>query len=201
MIRHGETEWNLQRRTQGITDTPLTERGLLQARLLSEAIKSKYTPDAVYSSPLKRASLTALEVAKALSREVIYDERLREICFGLWEGMTFSELALKYPEEYKTWRENPQACKLSGAETITDVMNRGDSFLQDMLQQYENSTVLVVGHTVPIKMMIISALHLPQEHIHSFRLDNASISILDISPQRAELRLLNDVCHLPGEDN
>lgn len=183
MIRHGETEWNLQRRAQGVTDTSLTEEGIWQAKALSAALRNKrIVPDLIVSSPLQRAYLTAAEIAKTFGQDVLTDERLTEIAFGVWEGLTFTELAQQYPTEYNTWRKRPQDCRLSGAETTTNVMKRCESFLQDMHSKYENSTVLIVSHTLPLKLMIVSALRLQQEHIHNIRLDNASVSILELSP-------------------
>ena len=200
LIRHGETEWNVQRRTQGVTDTPLTVRGQLQAQALSKAVKIKYNVDVIYSSPLQRAAQTALKIAQALNKEVILDPRLMEIQFGCWEGLTFSELAQNYPDEFKDWRQHPQNCKLVDAESTNDVMKRSMDFLQDMLQRHKEETVLVVSHTVFIKMLIIYALHFMPEHMHSFRLDNASLSILDFPQDRVEIRLLNDVGHLFEEE-
>ena len=101
LIRHGETEWNLERRFQGRLDAPLTERGIAQARAVGRLIAS--LPDAasvrIAASPLGRARRTAQIICEHLvsAPELVIDARLSEISVGSWDGLTYRDLALRYP--------------------------------------------------------------------------------------------------------
>jgi probable phosphoglycerate mutase len=101
LVRHGETEWNLQRRVQGRFDSPLTERGIAQARAVGRLAAA--LPDAgsirIVASPQGRARRTAEIIAEefAVVPRLLVDDRLREISVGSWDGLTYREIALRYP--------------------------------------------------------------------------------------------------------
>jgi len=99
LVRHGETEWNLQRRVQGRFDSPLTERGVVQAHAIGELLRR--LPDAVVArivaSPLDRARRTAEIIAGHLGARLIIDDRLREISVGSWDGLTYRDIEMCSP--------------------------------------------------------------------------------------------------------
>ncbi len=101
LVRHGETGWNLERRIQGRLDSALTERGIAQARAAGRLVGS--LPDAaclrIVASPLGRARRTAEIIREHLASrvELVIDDRLREISVGSWDGLTYSDIALRYP--------------------------------------------------------------------------------------------------------
>ncbi len=86
LVRHGETDWNRARRMQGHIDIPLNTEGLRQARALGAALASEKL-DAIYSSDLQRARVTAQAVADVHQMTVVIDEQLRERCYGVFEGL------------------------------------------------------------------------------------------------------------------
>jgi broad specificity phosphatase PhoE len=101
LVRHGETEWNLERRIQGHLDSPLTARGISQARGVGQLVGS--LPDAaavrIVTSPLGRARRTAQIIGEQLASfpELVADDRLREISVGSWDGLTYHDIALRRP--------------------------------------------------------------------------------------------------------
>jgi broad specificity phosphatase PhoE len=101
LVRHGETEWNLQRRIQGRLDSPLTERGRAQAHAIGQLVRS--LPDAAFvrivASPLGRAQRTAEIIAAHLDAEaeLVIDDRLREISVGSWDGLTYRDIEIRSP--------------------------------------------------------------------------------------------------------
>jgi probable phosphoglycerate mutase len=99
LVRHGETEWNLQRRVQGRFDSPLTERGVVQAHAIGELVRR--LPDAavarIVASPLGRARRTAEIIAGHLGARLIIDDRLREISVGSWDGLTYRDIEMCSP--------------------------------------------------------------------------------------------------------
>lgn len=99
LVRHGETTWNVEGRYQGQEDTPLSERGLEQGRLLAEGLKN-IPLDRAISSPLQRSFKTCQFCADLHDLSVSADERLSEINHGSWEGRLASEIAEAYPEDF-----------------------------------------------------------------------------------------------------
>ncbi len=196
IVRHGETEWNRQRRTQGVTDIDLTARGLRQARRLGYRLRSMPVK-CVFASPLKRAFDTAKAIADPSRLPVFADDDLKEIRFGDWEGLTFDEIGCSYPDELRVWNENPPLCTPPGdSETIAQVAARVERFLARIRREYPDGTVVAVSHTVPCKLMVALSIGLPLQNLHSLRIDNVSMSMIDFYDDKAVLRLFNDTTHL-----
>src|SRR5215211_5458467 len=102
MARHGETDWNRDQRFQGHADPPLNELGREQARKLAERLASERL-DAVYTSPLRRASETGALVAGRLGLVAEPIEGLREVDVGSWSGLTRTEVERQFPAGYRRW--------------------------------------------------------------------------------------------------
>src|SRR5262245_19420506 len=105
LLRHGETDWNRDRRIQGNTDIGLSSVGLDQARRLADRMASERIA-AIYSSDLARARETATPLAEALALRLQTTPLLREVGFGAWEGLTLSEVEACWPDEYAAWRQD-----------------------------------------------------------------------------------------------
>lgn len=199
IVRHGETDWNRLRKTQGMTDIHLTPRGLKQARRMGARVRNMQI-QCVFTSPLSRALATANAIASIVRAPVTTDSDLREIAFGEWEGLTFDEIGERYPEELKVWNSDPHLCAPPGqAETLMQVAERSSRFLSRIRKEYDGKTVVAVSHSVPCKTMVALSIGLPLSRIHSLRMDNASMSIIDFYDDRAVLRLFNDTTHLMEE--
>lgn len=107
LVRHGETFYNAQKRPQGFLDIKLNENGLKQAKLLAKSLKD-YPIDVFIASPLNRAYVTTETVAKMHNMKIAYtDDRLKEINFGDWAGLTPEEQISKFPTVTKLWNETP----------------------------------------------------------------------------------------------
>ena len=98
LVRHGETEWNLQRRYQGRSDSPLTENGIAQAHAIG-TLASELPVSVIVASPLGRARLTAELILEhlPLAVDLHLDDRLRELSLGCWDGLTYQEIAGREP--------------------------------------------------------------------------------------------------------
>ncbi|WAM32855.1 histidine phosphatase family protein [Caldicellulosiruptor morganii] len=195
LIRHGETDWNRYNKVQGSIDTDLNETGIQQAKKLAERLKNEKI-DIVFSSTLKRAYLTANEI-KAFHPEIPLrlTERLNEMNFGEWEGLSFDELEKKYSETYRLWKENPDRATFPGEGSLYNVMERVKSFFEEVLNE-SYSNIVVVTHGGIIKLSIIYLLELPFDFYKKCWIGNASLSIVDIKENRRMLSLLNDMSHL-----
>ena len=103
LLRHGETEWNRERRMQGHRDIPLNAAGVAQAALAAPTVAA-LQPEVIVSSDLQRALATAQAVADRAGLPVQVDPRLRETSLGLWEGLTRAEVMEGWPGAWEEWR-------------------------------------------------------------------------------------------------
>ena len=107
ITRHGTTEWNIEKRLQGWGDSPLTEEGINRAVSLGESL-ADVDFDIIYTSPQKRAMETAKLIMGNKNTKIITHDGLKELRFGIWEGMELDEINEKYPEEYYLYRNRPE---------------------------------------------------------------------------------------------
>jgi 2,3-bisphosphoglycerate-dependent phosphoglycerate mutase len=139
LIRHGETDWNRQRRIQGHVDIPLNETGLLQAERVGERMRLEAI-DSFFSSDLQRAKRTAEIIAKYHCMDVQIDTRLRERNYGELEGLTKEQIDLRFPD----YQSRDHA--VQGQETLEEVRVRAMDALTDIARRQKSGTVAVVSH-------------------------------------------------------
>ena len=142
LARHGETDWNSERRWQGHADRPLNDRGREQARELAASLDG--TVDAIYSSDLLRASETAEIVGAALGLPVAVDPGLREVDVGEWSGLVHTEIESRYPEGFARWRQGMHGWE--DGESYDEMGVRVVGALLAIAARHPGETVLVVSH-------------------------------------------------------
>jgi broad specificity phosphatase PhoE len=162
LVRHGETDWNAQRRWQGHSDTELNDAGREQARLLAEGLDPV---DVLYSSDLARARETAEILAATLGVEVRFDQRLRERGFGAWEGLTMEEIETTFPDEQRRWRAGIGAGP-HDAEPFEAFATRVGNFIEEVGPRHDGENVLVVSHggTIRVVHALASGLDYIRDH-------------------------------------
>ena len=195
LVRHGETVWNEEQRYQGGSDLRLSERGEFQAKRLAGRLASKPV-GLIYSSDSKRALQTAAEIATHQGCQVRSDPRLREMDFGVWEGLTYSEIKERYPEALARWEGDPFGTAPPRGESLAQLATRVESVLDDIRKLGEAETVLVVSHGGPLRVLLCLALGLAPADHWRVRLDPGSVSELFLYSEGAILALLNDKHHL-----
>lgn len=156
LLRHGQTDWNCIWKMQGATDIPLNETGIRQAHEAAERMKDEHY-DAIYSSPLVRARVTAEIISEKLGMNFTVDERLKEMCFGVLEGTTpdYSEIN---PNRKRFFDEPANYVPDPTAESFDDVGRRCESFL-DELKKTGYDRVLIVCHGALTKSMLRVIYH------------------------------------------
>ena len=178
-VRHGETDWNRERRVQGSKGAALNDAGREQAKGLARLLW-EVPLQAVYSSTLPRAVETASYVAGPHSFGVTTDPRLNEIDHGEWEGMAESEL----PDLplYLRWREDPASYALPGAEPLEAVRDRAVSAMQDILSRHQEGEglVAVVSHQIVLALLKCHVLARPMSQIRKHALSVASYEVLTV---------------------
>jgi len=153
LIRHGESQGNLNCRFIGHGDVPLTPLGEKQAEMTAEYVKDKYKFDVIIASDLQRAYNTAKKIATLQNKEIIKDSRFREVNAGLWEGVPFEELPKKFSKQHYLWTHDIGNAHIEGGESAKDLYDRVNTALFDVINKYKGKTVLIVCHATPIRMM------------------------------------------------
>jgi len=191
LLRHGETDWNVERRMQGRQETRLTARGERQAAAMGKLLAGLVAGDPpaawrLVSSPLGRARQTAAFIAESLGLAVELDERLAEIAFGAWEGRLRDEVAPQNPELFasREWLVSPP-----GGETYEDVQARVRAWLADLPAE-PGRRVIAVSHGVTGRLLrgvyagLSRADTLNQDvpHDAAFRLAGGAIERIDCPP-------------------
>ena len=197
VIRHGETAWNAEHRIQGHLDIPLSPAGMRQAACLAERLGGAAI-DAVYSSELARAWLTAAPLAERLGLEILSDTRLRERSFGLFEGLTLDEIATRHPEPFRRWRERDPAWTVDGGESGLDLIERVLEALHDIVARHPGGTVAVVTHGGVLDVVYRAARALPWDAPRQHQMLNASINRLSAAASPLTMNIIDwaDVAHL-----
>lgn len=195
LVRHGDTELNSAERYWGRSDVKLNAAGIRQAERLRDRLAVEKI-DAVYSSDLERALVTAEIIASSHQLAVITCAELREVNFGQLEGLNFSEISRLYPEVAKLWAERSTKLKYPGGESLVEFNTRVSKFLSRLDKHTVGETILIVAHAGVLRTLVCQLLGIDPQRRWQIRLDLASLSIMETHQQGAILSLLNDVSHL-----
>ena len=194
LCRHGQSEYNAKRIIQGHIDTDLTPKGIVQARLTGERLKSENI-ERIFSSDLRRAYKTAVVIGDVLGIPVEVDTRIREMHFGEWEGQAYDQIFTYNLEHWQNWLKNPVACPLPSQEDIEEFKKRIASFWEYLLSIKENN-ILVVGHGGSIQGIICYASGLGMEHLWGMMHTNTGLSLLEVENKKVNIKYINEDFHV-----
>ncbi|MFN3565954.1 MAG: histidine phosphatase family protein [Burkholderiaceae bacterium] len=197
LIRHGETAWNAEHRIQGSLDIPLSATGFWQAGRLAERLAAERI-DAIYASDLARAWLTAEPLAARLGLDLRADVRLRERCFGVFEGHTLDEIAARWPAEFAAWRERDPAWAMPEGESGAEFIERVNAALRDIACAWAGATVAVFAHGGVLDVAYRTARALAWDAPREHTMANAAINRIAAAapPLRMQILGWGDVTHL-----
>ena len=173
LVRHGQTDWNLEGRYQGQSDVPLNENGRLQARALAQQLQGQYFA-AAYTSDLQRASETAGIIAAFIGLTVTPDPRLREINQGEWEGQLVEVIKARFAGLWQQRTVDPASIRPPGGETVEEVAWRVYAVLDDIARQHPAGPVLVVSHGLALATVICKVRGIPIGQAYTVIPDNAT---------------------------
>lgn len=198
-VRHGETEWNVEGREMGHLDSPLTPRGVDQARALARRL-STMSIDALYSSDLGRAARTAEIVGEVCGLTPRLDSGLRERHMGEFQGLTRDEVRDRYPEQYAGYQRTGVFATVPGGESMADKRDRTGRVLTGIAARHPDETVVVVTHGGFLMGFFEWVMGLGPQDGSRFRKQNAGFNAFDYVDSKWTLRTWNDVSHLavPG---
>ncbi|MCS7461657.1 histidine phosphatase family protein [Paenibacillus doosanensis] len=154
LTRHGETEWNVEKRMQGHSDSPLTPLGVFQAACLGDALRT--VPfDAIYSSSSKRTVATAEVIRGSRQTAIIAQDALREIRLGEWEGKTGSYIREKDPEAYRMfWNEPHLYQPANQGESFYELYDRVIPWIKEAAASHLGEQILIVTHAITLKLLM-----------------------------------------------
>ena len=191
LVRHGEPEEGIHGRCYGRLDVGLSARGREQVRR-TRRLLSGVPLATVYSSPRRRALESARLLAAPRAR-VAVDERLREIDFGIFEGLAYDDIARRFPEKYEEWMKRPTDVAFPGGDTFAAMAARVRDAVDDLRRTHTGQVILVVSHGGVNRIALATALDLDVGRI--FRLDQAyaCVNVVDYFAHEPVVRLVNGV--------
>jgi alpha-ribazole phosphatase len=193
LVRHGQTDLNKVRRYQGRIDVPLNETGIGQAQKLALRLSSEPF-DKIYASPLVRAQETAKTIHNGRNIDIVSLPELVEMDFGKLEGKTYKEIIEIFPD----WNPAVFDFIFAGGENLESLAIRMQSFVDMLKELDEDSNVLVVTHSGCLRIILCLLLDIDINKWWQFKIDVASLTVVDNVMQGAVLTLLNDTSHLNG---
>lgn len=173
----------------------LSEKGKWQAYRLQERFAQEPI-SAFYASDLRRAMETAAIIAAPHGQAVRPVPALREINFGLWEGLTHREIAATHPEALKQWLLGAGEVTVPGGESFAQVRERAWQAVQAIIAEHRGQKVLAVSHGGTIRSLLCAVLNLDTASVWRLAQDNAAVNIVDFYPELPVVVLLNDTSHL-----
>ncbi|RKX75100.1 MAG: histidine phosphatase family protein [Spirochaetes bacterium] len=195
LIRHGETEWNRTGRYQGHADSPLTPRGLAQARAVAQVLNDE-TFDAFYSSDLGRARRTATIIADKLGRRFLTDSRLREQHYGLMQGHDGKTARELDPEFFESLARGDADYTPKGGESRKQRHERAIAALSDIAGRHQGEMVLIITHGGIVDSIFRETLGIPFENPRRYSLYNTALNRFSFFEGSWTLRLWGEISHL-----
>ena len=194
IIRHGETEWNLEGRIQGHMDSPLTESGRAQAEAIAGRLQTEEV-NALYSSDLGRAYTTAQFVSHKTGQDILTDKRLRELHLGNFEGLTEEEVRKRFPEDY-VYLKNPEPGYIyPGGESKEQFSVRVISCLEELMGKHQGEQIVVITHGGALSRLIRYTFGMPVVGFNGYKICNAALNVFSYENQRWQLEIWGDLSH------
>lgn len=178
LIRHAETDDNLNKRYCGFSNPPLNVFGIAQAKNLARQLKD-FEVTAVYASSLLRATQTAEIVFPDF--EIKTMPEFQEYNFGIFEGLTHSEIVENYPTLYRDWISNPSNILLPKSERFEEFKKRVYGALSSIISLNKNKTIALISHSGPIRLILCEVRGLSLEKFWEVSQRNATFSVIDYS--------------------
>jgi len=189
LVRHGVPA-DVAGRCHGRLDVPLSAVGIAQARDAASRLAQENI-SAVYSSGLRRAIETAQVLAEALRLDMTTISALAEIDFGDFEGMTYEEIQLRYPEAFEHWMQYPTDAQFPNGEKFSDMRTRVNGALDWLLRHHRNESIAIVAHSGVIRLLLGQALSMPADQIFRLSQSYGAINRIRYSENGPIVELVN----------
>jgi broad specificity phosphatase PhoE len=188
LVRHCEPDESMRGRSYGALDVPLSEAGHEQARAIAGTLHG-IRLDAVFASPLRRALETATPLARAHRLETVVHDGLRELSFGVIEGLSYNEIARERPELFESWMTDPAGTDFPGGESFGELRERALAAAAEI--QAEHESAAIVAHGGVTRAILAAALGMADDAIFALDQPYGAISVVDWIDGTSVVRALN----------
>jgi broad specificity phosphatase PhoE len=195
LVRHGQTDSNLNHRYQGQSDVPMNDTGRAEIRAVARHLAGVRAA-AIYCSDLGRSREAAAMIGDALRLEPVAVADLRERNFGKVEGLTREEAEARFPDSWELWRRNRTAWIPPGGESLGEMWGRVLAAVEGLWRRHEGETFVYAGHGGPINAVVCHSLGASVEAREAIAIGNASITIIARNDSGPAVVMLNETCHL-----
>lgn len=178
LIRHGQTEANVQGIYYGRSESPLTEQGIDDHRRAVKKLNDMNI-DMIIASPRQRCRVLAEKICAIADAELIIDNRLEEINFGIFEGLKYDEAQKKYPDVWDNWINSGDDYQLEGGESISMFEKRVDEFSKYLMDISLEKDVAIISHGGVIASLMCSLLQMDKENKWHFKIGNGSVVTIE----------------------
>ncbi len=185
IVRHGQTQWNVERRMQGRMDSPLTELGKAQAMQHGKTLRELGGCDRMVASPSGRTQETAYILNSALSARLEFNDVLMERDTGDWGGLTVDEVEKRYPKQWQERERDPYFARPPGGENVQDLVERVQDFLESLYSSTEERVILVT-HAIMSRAILTHLLSLSPTESSGVIHPNDLLYRLEFSPTDIE---------------
>jgi probable phosphoglycerate mutase len=197
LIRHGETDWNRERRLQGHLDIPLNSHGLQQAEQLANALARRQLQfAALHVSELNRARQTASAISQRLGLPLQTHPALKERHYGALQGRTFDEARQHIPHVYRLHQERDVHFDLQGGESLHGFQQRIMQYMQQLAERHSGQQILVVSHGGVLEMVHRTASGQGLSGARNFPIPNAALNWISYRDGRWQIEKWADETHL-----
>lgn len=192
LLRHGHVAGIVPKRFRGRLDLPLSDEGRGQARKAATYVAARYSPAAVYSSPLQRCRDSAAELASRFSLPVQVVDGLTDTDYGQWQGRLASDIAREEVSRYAQWQDAPDTVMFPGGESLAQVSTRATAALESLAGQHPGQTIALYSHDSVIRTILLTVLCAPLSTYHRLEVDPCSLTELVQEPHRIEVVRVNE---------
>ena len=191
LVRHAQTIDNIKFILAGSIDSKISDIGRKQIKYLTNYLKD-LNIDSIYTTTLSRTKETVLEISKLKNIDIIEVENLNEINFGSFEGMTFNDIQSLYPDEFQKIIDDGYDYKYPNGESLVNTYDRVCKEMDKIIKNSEGKTVLICSHGGTIRNIISYLITNTYENHWNFKIDNASVTTIDITEGFSVISKLND---------
>jgi broad specificity phosphatase PhoE len=196
LVRHGHVEGIKPERFRGRADLALTETGRRQAELLARRVAARWTPGAVFTSPLQRCVATGAAIAGACGIPSAPLTGLIDLDYGAWQSLTYDDARAINPDLFAAWFATPGLVEFPGGESLPDVAARTANVLRFALSRDAADTLVLVGHDSVNRVLLTQVLDMPLSAYWRLAQNPCCINEIEITGRSFQLRRMNDTAHL-----
>jgi broad specificity phosphatase PhoE len=198
LTRHGHVDGIHPPRFRGRREVPLNPLGRKQAGAVAQRIGTRWTPSAIYTSPMRRCVDTGAAIADACGVNATVMDSLLDLDYGTWEWKSYDEMKTEFPELFTKWFATPQLVRFPGGESLQDLIARTAEAVRTVHARHPDGTVVLVGHASVNRAILLQMLDQPLSAYWRLEQSPCCLNEIDFAQHRVRVDRFNDTSHLDG---